>query len=81
MRPPASEGNLSERSDGVTLGGGEGRKRNGGWTRVRTGDTRIFSPLLYQLSYPATTATDATGGLLCPKYPPHQALFRPIPAR
>ena len=31
-------------------------KRNGGWTRVRTGDTRIFSPLLYQLSYPATSA-------------------------
>ena len=26
-------------------------KRNGGETRNRTGDTRIFSPLLYQLSY------------------------------
>jgi hypothetical protein len=25
----------------------------GGWSRDRTGDTRIFSPLLYQLSYPA----------------------------
>src|SRR3954467_9536880 len=25
----------------------------GGWGRNRTGDTRIFSPLLYQLSYPA----------------------------
>ena len=24
-----------------------------GWSRDRTGDTRIFSPLLYQLSYPA----------------------------
>ena len=24
-----------------------------GWNRDRTGDTRIFSPLLYQLSYPA----------------------------
>ncbi len=24
-----------------------------GWTRDRTGDTRIFSPLLYLLSYPA----------------------------
>ena len=24
---------------------------NGGETRIRTGDTRIFSPLLYQLSY------------------------------
>ena len=27
--------------------------KEGGWTRNRTGDTRIFSPLLYQLSYPA----------------------------
>ena len=26
-----------------------------GWGRNRTGDTRIFSPLLYQLSYPAVT--------------------------
>ena len=26
-------------------------KRNGGKDRGRTGDTRIFSPLLYQLSY------------------------------
>jgi hypothetical protein len=30
------------------------RRKHGGWTRIRTGDTRIFSPLLYQLSYPAT---------------------------
>ena len=29
-------------------------KKNGGKDRDRTGDTRIFSPLLYQLSYPAT---------------------------
>jgi hypothetical protein len=29
------------------------RIREGGWGRNRTGDTRIFSPLLYQLSYPA----------------------------
>ena len=28
--------------------------RSGGWARNRTGDTRIFSPLLYQLSYPAS---------------------------
>jgi hypothetical protein len=27
--------------------------QSGGWTRNRTADTRIFSPLLYQLSYPA----------------------------
>ena len=29
-------------------------QKNGGETRIRTEDTRIFSPLLYQLSYPAT---------------------------
>jgi hypothetical protein len=28
-----------------------GLRRGGGETRNRTGDTRIFSPLLYQLSY------------------------------
>ncbi len=28
---------------------------NGGFGRNRTADTRIFSPLLYQLSYKATT--------------------------
>ena len=34
---------------------GEGRReRSGGRSRNRTNDTRIFSPLLYQLSYPAT---------------------------
>ncbi len=27
------------------------KKQNGGETQNRTGDTRIFSPLLYQLSY------------------------------
>ena len=27
---------------------------NGGRGRNRTNDTRIFNPLLYQLSYPAT---------------------------
>ena len=31
-----------------------GRKVSGGWSRNRTGDTRIFSPLLYRLSYPAS---------------------------
>ena len=25
---------------------------NGAWGRIRTTDTRIFNPLLYQLSYP-----------------------------
>ncbi len=28
-------------------------KKKGGGTQNRTGDTRIFSPLLYRLSYPA----------------------------
>ena len=32
---------------------GERKKKRGGWTQNRTGDTRIFNPLLYQLSYPA----------------------------
>lgn len=27
-------------------------KRSGAWGRIRTTDTRIFNPLLYQLSYP-----------------------------
>ena len=26
--------------------------RGGAWGRIRTTDTRIFNPLLYQLSYP-----------------------------
>ena len=30
------------------------RQKNGGRTQNRTGDTGIFSPLLYRLSYPAT---------------------------
>ena len=30
-----------------------------GWSRNRTGDTRIFSPLLYQLSYPAISKKKA----------------------
>ena len=28
------------------------RKGDGAWGRIRTTDTRIFNPLLYQLSYP-----------------------------
>ena len=30
------------------------KKASGGKDQDRTGDTRIFNPLLYQLSYPAT---------------------------
>ena len=33
---------------------GYGAKKVGAWGRNRTNDTRIFSPLLYQLSYPGT---------------------------
>ena len=29
------------------------KKWSGGFTQIRTGDTRIFNPLLYQLSYEA----------------------------
>lgn len=29
-------------------------KLYGAWSRNRTSDTRIFNPLLYQLSYPGT---------------------------
>ena len=28
------------------------KRGNGAWGRIRTTDTRIFNPLLYQLSYP-----------------------------
>src|ERR1700722_965098 len=33
-------------------------KGDGAWGRIRTTDTRIFSPLLYQLSYPGPRAGD-----------------------
>jgi hypothetical protein len=35
----------------------KGRAEDGGQGRNRTSDTRIFSPLLYQLSYLATLGT------------------------
>ena len=31
-------------------------KADGAWGRIRTTDTRIFNPLLYQLSYPGISA-------------------------
>ena len=34
--------------------------KNGGKSRNRTDDTRIFSPLLYRLSYLATQATSSS---------------------
>ena len=36
--------------------------RSGGQGRNRTNDTRIFSPLLYQLSYLATVGAGRTTG-------------------
>ena len=38
--------------------GWEGRVRrdSGAWGRIRTTDTRIFNPLLYQLSYPGAAS-------------------------
>ena len=41
----------NEKSPAGTVGLEES---NGGKDQDRTGDTRIFNPLLYQLSYPAT---------------------------
>jgi hypothetical protein len=40
----------------------EGGRKNGGSGRNRTVDTRIFSPLLYRLSYRATRAPEKAGG-------------------
>ena len=37
-------------------------KKSGGSTRVRTKDTRIFNPLLYQLSYGAISRFGLRGG-------------------
>jgi competence protein ComEC len=41
---------ISDQSDASDRGEERG---SGGWSQNRTGDTRIFSPLLYRLSYPA----------------------------
>ena len=38
-------------------------KGDGAWGRIRTTDTRIFNPLLYQLSYPGKASARARGGL------------------
>ena len=40
---------------------------NGGQTQNRTGDTRIFSPLLYRLSYLATLEK---GGIKITRFTP-----------
>ena len=52
----------------MTLGKPGGRRRSvakgrdGAWGRIRTTDTRIFNPLLYQLSYPGDALEVAEGG-------------------
>ncbi len=38
-------------------------EEDGAWRRVRTTDTRIFNPLLYQLSYPGADAASREAGL------------------
>ena len=42
---------------------------SGGATRNRTGDTRIFSPLLYQLSYGTIGLTGCSVGSLASLFP------------
>ena len=36
-------------------------EKDGAWGRIRTTDTRIFNPLLYQLSYPGEAPNIASG--------------------
>ena len=50
LRPSSKPGVESDWGVSAMVGGWD---ESGGWTRNRTGDTRIFNPLLYQLSYPA----------------------------
>ncbi len=38
------------------------KRRSGGWGRDRTADTAIFSRMLYQLSYPATSEAQMEPG-------------------
>jgi len=37
--------------------------KNGAWGRIRTTDTWIFNPLLYQLSYPGARSSSRERGL------------------
>src|SRR5215217_3282795 len=67
--------------------GNPGEQESGGWSRNRTGDTRIFSPLLYQLSYPANLLQAARnvrqhiGRIKSPRRLPHGAQTVPQAAR
>ena len=51
QRSTETDDTLLKTFDGIDVGGGQGRNR--------TTDTRIFSPLLYRLSY---LAMDGVGG-------------------
>jgi hypothetical protein len=42
--------------------------RSGAWGRIRTTDTRIFNPLLYQLSYPGPGPKTRSKPLWRPPY-------------
>ena len=47
---------------------GYGAIKNGAWGRNRTNDTRIFSPLLYHLSYPGTHGENGAGNEIRTRY-------------
>ena len=40
----------------------------GGWTQIRTGDTRIFSAVLYLLSYPAIAVCGDSDLTVVPRF-------------
>ena len=69
--PPARERlllrhNLSPESDIFMISGISfpGRSQgSGAWERIRTTDTRIFNPLLYQLSYPGALRRAGAGSI------------------
>ena len=43
---------MLQRSKSAGQGASHWYGKGGAWGRIRTTDTRIFNPLLYQLSYP-----------------------------
>jgi hypothetical protein len=62
LDPAGSTAGMTEKRQGGRPGSGVDRnipskERSGAWGRNRTSDTRIFNPLLYQLSYPGASAS------------------------
>lgn len=51
---------VRETTDALTF---NGKERSGAWRRIRTTDTRIFNPLLYQLSYPGARFVAGAGSI------------------